>query len=107
MSRSYKKTPIWTDQSSSKNSKRAKFVKKTFNHNIRQKEKVDFPIKSNQHKKMNQSWDIRDWCCLETKQQAIDRWDQALAEGDTYYKDKYRTKEKFLYHCWYKYHRRK
>ena len=47
MSRSYKKTPVWTDQSSGKNSKRAKFVKKVFNHNIRQKEKVDFPVKSN------------------------------------------------------------
>ena len=95
MSRSYKKSPVYTDRDS------GKYWKKIGNKRVR-RNKITLP-KGKKYKKLYNSWEIHDY---------ISRWDkyQALTRYYKYkeiYDDDYKSEKDYLNKYWKKYYFRK
>ena len=84
MSRSYKKTPVCKD-SPSKSSKR--FANKKVRRTL------DIP-NGGSYKKCYESWDISDWACIWTKEDAIRDWNRKAASLNR--QSRYETLEEYL-----------
>lgn len=88
MSRSYKKTPIVKDSNKGK-----KLEKRFANKKIRAffKEHSDVSLPNNSYKKVSESWNIADFTCRWSKEDAIQFYnDRCRLE---FYSNHYRTKE--------------
>jgi hypothetical protein len=97
MSRSYKKNPICTDGGAGG----PKRSKRTANHKIRKVDFEELPLKGNAYRKFFCSYDIHDFICRWTWEDALDWW-----EKNEWVQEEYPTK-KDLYRWWIKGHKRK
>jgi len=109
MSRSYKKFPVAKD-----NQKDSKKAKSRANRHFRRSCSDNIPLKSAYHRKYTESWNIHDYICYWTKQDAIDRWEREELTSDNpeynkiynHWHTRFGTKEKYL-NYWEKCMRRK
>jgi len=110
MSRSYKKFPVSKD-----NPRGSKKAKSRANRQFRRSCPDNIPLKSAYHRKYTESWNIHDYICYWTMQEAIDKWDSEeffLASGKSDYSiynrwhSMFGTREKYL-NYWEKCMRRK
>lgn len=103
MSRSYKKSPVWTDRRNG-----AKFWKRVSNKKVR-KYKGEL-ANGNAYKKIYDSWEIHDWVSYYTKQEAIDDYYMRSSSYNPIrfnWQDEYPTLEKYLNYMWeHDYHRK-
>ena len=96
MSRSYKKNPYCTDNSSSKESK--KFANKTVRH------RKDIPS-GGAYKKASESYNICDYKFYETWEDAKDYWEKNI-DSSYYLQRHYPTLESY-YKRWLRYYKNK
>lgn len=97
MSRSRKKSPVWTDGRSGRVGKRLA------NHKVR-RALVALPRKSKAYKKQFESWDIHDYVIRWTKEEALEQYRKSGA--DSWMRKKYPTEKDFL-NYWAKVYQRK
>lgn len=96
MGKSYKKTPVVTDNAHSHESK------KKASRRVRRKLKQngDVVLSGNSYKKMHESWDICDYKFMMTEEDAIDNYYRYLKEDELHGVDftikRYPTLESFL-----------
>lgn len=92
MSRSYKKTPVAKDNFGGKTGKRMANKKVRKNKNEL--------LKRGDYKKVSESWDINDFICYYSKEQAIKDWYKEEKNNPPYQNgwrhEKYHTLEKWL-----------
>ena len=99
MSHSYKKNPIVKD-----NGKGKKDSKRIANHKVRRNKYI--PLTGGNYKKMYESWDIADYVCRYTLEEAIADWYEEEEEhhfensfGKIQWRhDKYHTLENWIRH---------
>lgn len=72
MSRSYKKSPVFTDGSAGSTKRSKRFA----NKKVRHTDFDDLPRKGNGYKKVFESYDIHDYITYESKQQWIERYER-------------------------------
>ncbi len=92
MSRSYKKSPVYTDGSRGT----TKMAKRIAQKKVRKVD--DLPMKGNAHKKISESWTIHDYCNRWTWEEAKEQWERGENE---YLKKHYPTLKEF-YRYWLK-----
>ena len=92
MSRSYKKSPVYTDGSRGTTRKAKRIAQKK----VRKVD--DLPMKGNAHKKVSESWTIHDYCNRWTWEEAKEQWERG---GNEYLKKHYPTLKEF-YRYWLK-----
>lgn len=92
MSRSYKKSPVYTDGSRGT----TKMAKRIAQKKVRKVD--DLPMKGNAHKKVSESWIIHDYCNRWTWEEAKEQWERGENE---YLKKHYPTLKEF-YRYWLK-----
>ena len=92
MSRSYKKSPVYTDGSRGTTKKAKRIAQKK----VRKVD--DLPMKGNAHKKVSESWTIHDYCNRWTWEEAKEQWERGENE---YLKKHYPTLKEF-YRYWLK-----
>lgn len=92
MSRSYKKSPVYTDGSRGTTKKAKRIAQKK----VRKVD--DLPMKGNAHKKVSESWTIHDYCNRWTWEEAKEQWERGENE---YLKKHYSTLKEF-YRYWLK-----
>lgn len=104
MGKSYKKTPVVKDNNRSK-----KQQKKTASRKVRRmlKEKEDLITGGCSYKKLSESYDIADYVCRWTEQEAIEHYNKMMSDvndglhDDTYKKiffEEFPTLESYLIH---------
>ena len=103
MGKSYKRTPIIKDNGNSKKSQ-----KRQATHSVRNKLKRGIEISNgNAYKKHYESYDIADYVCRWTKEEAIKQYEKPCRYSwETNWKEEYPTLEDFL-NYWEKCMRRK
>lgn len=92
MSRSYKKSPVYTDGSRSTTKKAKRIAQKK----VRKVD--DLPMKGNAHKKVSESWTIHDYCNRWTWEEAKEQWKR----GENEYLKKHYPTLKDFYRYWLK-----
>lgn len=92
MSRSYKKSPVYTDGSCGTTKKAKRIAQKK----VRKVD--DLPMKGNAHKKVSESWTIHDYCNRWTWEEAKEQWER----GDNEYLKKHYPTLKEFYRYWLK-----
>lgn len=104
MSRSYKKTPVYTDFSRF----RTKYFKRKANHATRRLKDIG---NYSDYKKHYNGWNIHDWVSLWTiddaRQSYQNVWWSSREECWKPLWDEYENEEEFLNHHWAKYYKRK
>ena len=103
MSRSYKKSPVYTDRPHG-----AKYWKRVSNKKVRRyKGKL---ANGKAYKKIYDSWEIHDYISYWTKQEAINDYYMHSSSYNPFWfnwQDEYPTLEKYLNHIWeHDYHRK-
>lgn len=110
MSRSYKHSPICTDGSA----RTTKLKKRLANKKVRRNKLLH--LKGKSYKKLFNSYDIHDFASRETREDALNAWEQMhkfpAAIPNTYsfsyYCRRYfNDKKQYLQKAWYKYYHRK
>lgn len=103
MSRSYKKSPVWTDRKHG-----AKWWKRQANRKVRYNKDT---VQGKNYRKMYCSWNIHDWISRESRADAIAWYHRTTHEERPYYKDwvleKWPTLDDYLNKCWAHDHYRK
>lgn len=110
MSRSYKKHPITKDGNRS-----SKKDKQIANKRIRRNYKNDLPTKGKGFKKFYNSWEINDYVCYWSKEEAIKNWNDEVNEAASRgiplekwgWHSQYANLEEFLDKAWAKSQKRK
>ena len=92
MSRSCKKSPVYTDGSCGTTKKAKRIAQKK----VRKVD--DLPMKGNAHKKVSESWTIHDYCNRWTWEEAKEQWER----GDNEYLKKHYPTLKEFYRYWLK-----
>ena len=100
MSRSYKKSPVYTDGSAG-NTKKSKRIA---NHVVRQTDFEILPQKGSGYKRYYCTYNIHDFICRWTWEEAFNMWSKEPEDSPT--RKRYPT-EKDFYRYWFRYHKRK
>lgn len=102
MSRSYKKSPIWTDRKHG-----AKWWKRQANRKVRYNKDT---VQGKSYRKMYCSWNIHDWISRESRADAIAWYNKVTGihyPWRNYWIEDYPTLEDYLNKCWAHDHFRK